>query len=83
VRQLDYAEDCGKEQKMKELKRYMCEHCQTEYGDKSSAQRCERSHTTIQKIVRLRYVSVSSDESGHPISVTAEMSDGNTVVYKR
>ncbi|WP_276677218.1 hypothetical protein [Selenomonas artemidis] len=68
---------------MKELKRYMCEHCQTEYAQKSDAEKCERGHTIIQKVARVRYVPISSDESGHPISIAAEMSDGSTVVYKR
>ena len=37
---------------MKEVKHYICDICHTEYNDKFSCQKCEKSHKKTGKIIR-------------------------------
>ena len=68
---------------MKEVKHYICEVCGTEWNDKTKCQKCEDSHYKPLKIVGTKYVSVSNNHKGYPVSITVSMSDGTTQVYKR
>ncbi len=36
---------------MKEVKHYICDICHTEYNDKFSCQKCEKSHKKTGKII--------------------------------
>lgn len=68
---------------MKEIKRYACEFCGTEFADKSKAQACEKTHQAPKSIVACRYNSVEVCATGYPQTVTLRMADGKDVIYKR
>lgn len=68
---------------MKEVKKYICEICHTEYSDKSACTRCEKGHVTAREIAKERHLSISQNGKGYPVSITVKMSDGTEKVYKR
>lgn len=68
---------------MKEIKRYVCEICKTEYADKAQAQKCERAHKLPLEIVSYRYRPITDDKSGYPQTITVKMGDGKEATYKR
>lgn len=68
---------------MKQKTLYTCEICHTDYADKLTAQRCEKNHKQKLKIKDARYLSLSQDKSGLPVSVTIETEDGKIATYKR
>lgn len=68
---------------MKEIKRYVCEICKTEYTDKAQALKCERAHMPPLEIVSQRYRPITDDQSGYPQTITVKMGDGKEVTYKR
>lgn len=68
---------------MKELSLYVCEVCGTQYSDKSACARCENGHRKNLRIVSSRYLSISQDKSGFPMTITIADKDGNTCIYKR
>ena len=68
---------------MKTVQHYICETCGTEYADKEQAQRCEKNHKKIDRIVESRYLSYSQDQTGLPQTITVQMSDGKKATYKR
>jgi len=68
---------------MKELNRYMCEYCNTEYKEKDVAEKCEANHKHNAKIVKMRYLPLKNNKSGYPVSIDVTFEDGMTVMYKR
>lgn len=68
---------------MKEIKRYVCEICGTEYSEKITAQNCEKCHKRPESITNARYLSKAQNGSGYPVAVTVRMSDGTHQIYKR
>lgn len=61
---------------MKEIKLYACEHCQTNYADKRKAEQCENNHKTSLKIIKTRYVPITSDQGGFPVAILVKSKDG-------
>lgn len=68
---------------MKQLTKYECEYCHTQYSAKVDASICESGHKTPVGIEDARYVSTHIEESGYPVALHIKMSDGSTVIYKR
>lgn len=68
---------------MKEKKLYTCEICNTDYATKLAATQCEKNHKCGLEIVDTRYLNLSQDKSGMPISITVKSKDGTTKIYKR
>lgn len=68
---------------MKEVKKYVCEVCGTEYDEKCDAQYCEREHKIPMDIIKASYFPATYDSSGYPSRITVKMSDGSERVYKR
>ena len=69
--------------KMKELSKYQCEYCKTEYTDKNACAECEANHKTAAKITAKVYSPYRSDKSGYPNSINIEFEDGRVIKYKR
>lgn len=70
-----------KENKMKEIKLYICEYCGTEYSKKSRCNDCEKAHKKPVKIRDMRYLPVTNDATGYPQIIEVEMDDGKVVFF--
>lgn len=68
---------------MKQITKYRCEICGTEYADFKAAEECEKGHKVIKKIQSARYQPRSMNGKGYPVSMDVLMSDGQIVTYKR
>lgn len=68
---------------MKELSKYQCEYCNTEYNDKSKAEQCENNHKVKTRLKDKRYLPYSQDKSGYPLVLNVEFEDGKVITYKR
>ena len=68
---------------MKELSKYQCEYCHTEYRIKSDCERCEKNHKIKPKISKSVYQSYEMDKSGYPMRINIEFENGEVVTYKR
>lgn len=68
---------------MKEVKKYVCEVCGSEYDEKKEAQACERGHKIPMDIIKAGYVPKTHEYIiGYPTSITVKMSDGKECVYR-
>ena len=68
---------------MKEVKKFVCEVCGSEYNEKENAQKCERDHKIPMDIIMASYLPVAYDSSGYPSRLTVKMSDDSECVYIR
>lgn len=68
---------------MKELKRYMCEYCETVYKDKNEAEKCEHSHMKPERIVYADYLKNGKFSDNYPLYINIKMSDGAILAYTR
>ena len=68
---------------MVERKLYECEYCHTSYSDKKDAEKCEKSHVHIKRVVDTKYMALKSDQSGKPMKILVELMDGSQVWYRR
>ena len=68
---------------MKSLQLYVCEHCGTQYADKTECKRCEDSHKQAVEIHDMRFHACSFNEDGYPTKVELKMSDGKTIWYRK
>lgn len=68
---------------MKTVEHYICEFCRTEYNEKAKAEACESGHHISKKIRHERYVAITNDRKGYPLSIDIEMDNGDIVTYKR
>ena len=68
---------------MREVKHYICEICGTEYKDIKKCERCERSHRVPKAITKMRYLPITQDDKGYPVTVDIVFEDGTTRIYKR
>lgn len=68
---------------MKEVKHYICDVCGTEYNEKRKCMECESGHKKIKKIIDTKYLPIKANALGIPNSITVEMEDGSTFIYKR
>ena len=64
---------------MKELKLFMCEHCETQYKDKGKAKECENNRILPKEISDTKYHSMCD----YPDMVLIKFSDGKVGWYKR
>ena len=55
---------------MKETTLWKCDICGTEYRDKKQCQKCESNHKKEGKIVKMRHLPYTSDQSGYPDKIT-------------
>ena len=65
---------------MIERKLYECEYCHTSYYDKKEADKCEKGHVHIKKIVESKYTALKSDQTGKPSKILVELMDGTQVI---
>lgn len=68
---------------MKEISLWKCEVCGTEYKEKAACKKCEERHKKGGKIVKMRYLPYTSDQSGYPNKITVEFEDGVKKIYSR
>jgi uncharacterized lipoprotein NlpE involved in copper resistance len=68
---------------MKELKRYVCEYCGTEYAAKEKAKKCEANHASKAKVIKEFFQPLSVDRTGVPIKLSVNFSNGKTYLFKR
>lgn len=68
---------------MIERKLYECEYCYTSYSDKKEAEKCEKGHVHIKKIVESKYTALKSDQTGKPSKILVELMDGTQQWYRR
>lgn len=68
---------------MKKLEFYACEICGAQYLEKEACKRCETKHVREMRIVGSRYLPISQDNSGMPITITLLGADGAHYTYKR
>lgn len=68
---------------MKQLQKYQCEICGTEYAEKKVAEMCEKNHKKPLEIWGTRDLPKSMNGAGYPISIEVRMSDGVIITYKR
>lgn len=68
---------------MKEIKKYRCEICQSEYLDKQTALDCENHHRAVNKITEMRYLPKNMSRDGYPVAVSIQFDDGKIVKFKR
>lgn len=68
---------------MKELSKYQCEYCKTEYSNKCDCAECEANHKGFARIKEKRYLPYKSDRSGYPIELNILFEDGKVIKYKR
>lgn len=67
---------------MKSLQLYVCEHCGTQYKDKSECKSCEDNHRLVTEIHDMRF-HASKDKHNYPDKVELKMSDGVKIWYHR
>lgn len=67
---------------MKKVEHYICEVCNTEYKEKKSAERCEKSHKHPKSVTSGRYSPVTCSD-GYPHTVEVLFDNGEMVRYKR
>ena len=68
---------------MKELSKYQCDYCHTEYNNKHDCKECEANHKTTARIKEKRYLPYKNDKCGYPIDINIEFEDGKVIKYKR
>ena len=68
---------------MKETTLWKCDICGTENRDKKQCQKCESNHKKEGKIVKMRHLPYTSDQSGYPDKITVKFEDGVEKVYSR
>lgn len=68
---------------MKTKSLYVCEICGTSYVDKNKCLECEKSHKKVKAIKSEKYLAISNDATGYPISLEVEMADGTIKKYRR
>lgn len=72
---------------MKKIELYKCEVCGTQYNDKEACKMCEQGHVTqdrfLHRITKVRYLPITQDNSGLPITITIIGTDGCHYTYKR
>ena len=57
---------------MRKVEHYICEVCGTEYKDKALCEKCERLHKQGLTIVRARFLPVTQDNTGMPVTIEVE-----------
>lgn len=50
---------------------------------KKQCQKCESNHKKEGKIVKMRHLTYTSDQSGYPDKITVKFEDGEELVYSR
>ena len=68
---------------MKELSKYQCEYCQTDYMKKIDCERCEKNHKVKLNIKETFYLPCGIDMAGYPVRINIEFENGKTITYKR
>lgn len=68
---------------MKELLKYQCEHCHTDYSEKTNCERCEKNHKVKLNIKKTVYLPYGMDGSGYPMQINVEFENGEVITYKR
>ena len=72
------------EEKMKDITLWKCDICGTEYRDKKNSVRNAKVITKKEgKIVKMRHLSYTSDQSGYPDKITVKFEDGVEKMYSR
>ena len=67
---------------MKEKRIFVCEICGTDYADKENAKNCESGHKTKLTIKNMKYVAMSRNGSGFPVTIDIMSEDGTVKKYK-
>lgn len=62
---------------------WKCDICGTEYRDKKKCEQCETGRKKKGKIVKMRHLPYTFDQSGYPDKITVKFEDGEELVYSR
>lgn len=68
---------------MKTINLYVCEVCSAQYRDEAHAKQCEGNHKKINHIGKVRYLPISENKPGYPVSIEVVMDDGERLTFKR
>lgn len=68
---------------MKEVAKYQCEYCHTEYREKNKCEECENNHKIKPKIDKKIYRAYNSEHSGYPYQINIKFENGEVIAYKR
>lgn len=68
---------------MKEIHRYACDLCKTEYANEQDAMDCEAYHLRPKKVIGKRYVNMRKDACRAPLEITMQMENGDAYTYRR
>lgn len=68
---------------MKQLSKWQCEHCHTEYNTEENCKRCESNHKIKLKLKDKKCLSIGKDSCGYPSSINIKFEDGRVITYKR
>ena len=68
---------------MKEVAKYQCEYCHTEYREKNKCVECEKNHKIKPKIKKSVFQPYEQDRSGYPMRINIEFENGEVITYKR
>ena len=68
---------------MKNVTLWKCDICGTEYRDKKKCEKCETGRMKNGKIVKMRHLPYTSDQSGYPDKITVKFEDGVEKMYSR
>lgn len=68
---------------MKKINLFVCEICGAQYKDEPYAKQCEGNHKKINHIGKVRYLPISDNKAGYPISIEVVMDDGERLTFKR
>jgi hypothetical protein len=71
----------GEVKALKEITKYECEVCGTNYKTPEEAQECEDSHPKV-KEVRYKYGSIYEMLNAYPHGIEVEFENGTTVFYR-
>lgn len=58
---------------------YQCEYCGLLHSTKAFAEKCEKSHTVVKKVLNHKYDPL--DKGVYPTEIKCEMSDGKTIIF--
>lgn len=68
---------------MKDVTLWKCDICGAEYRDKKKCEKFETGHKKNGKIVKMRHLPYTSDQSGYPDKITVKFEDGVEKMYSR
>lgn len=67
---------------MKSKTLYTCEICHTDYADKETAKKCEKSHIVEVKKSKMFFKPIHMGCGAYPYKIEVEFTDGHKIQYR-